>query len=189
MNILEDEDIVNLYLSRNENAINVTKDKYGRKLKMLAYELTGDLTAAEECENDTYLQVWRSVPPNKPYNYLYPFLVRILRHIALNYCRDRKRLKRKASVEELDLELQQTIPANFDVEDSVSEAHLQDILNNYLRTLNPEKRRIFVRRYWYMDSIKDISEIYSISQSKVKVTLHRCRTELKTILESEGYTI
>ena len=187
--MLEDREIVNLYLSRDDNAVSATKEKYGSKLKLLAYELTNDLNAAEECENDTYLQVWKSVPPNKPFDYFYPYLVRILRHIALNYCRDRKRLKRKAAVDELNLELEQSIPSDFDVEDSVVKSQIREVLDKYLRSLDDEKRRIFIRRYWYMDSVKDIANNFSFSESKVKSILHRCRKELKKLLESEGYNV
>ncbi len=185
--MLEDREIVELYLSRDDSAVSETKEKYGSRLKMIAFELTGDMNAAEECENDTYLQVWKSVPPNRPHDYFYPYTVRILRHIALNYCRDRKRLKRKADVQELNAELEQTLPSDFDVEDSVIEAQLKETLNRYLRGLADEKRRIFIRRYWYMDTEKDIAENAGISQSKVKSVLHRCRKELKKLLESEGY--
>lgn len=185
--MLEDREIVNMYLSGNENAINVTKEKYGNRLKMIAYDFTDDFNAAEECENDTYFKVWKSIPPNKPYDYFYPYLVRILRHIVLNYCRDRKRMKRKATLEELNQELEQTIPSDFDVEDTVTEAHVRDCVNKYLRSLSDDKRRIFIRRYWYMDSIKDIADNFGFSQSKIKSVLHRCRKELKTIFESEGY--
>lgn len=187
--MLEDRDIVNLFISRDENAISATKEKYGRRLNRLSYGLTEDINAADECENDTYLQTWNTIPPNKPHEYLYPYLARILRHIALDLCKSRNRLKRKATIEELSLELQQTIPDASNTEDLLMESELKELLNKYLHELSFEKRSIFIRRYWFMDSVKTISDGYGISQSKVKVTLHRCREELKKLLENEGYNI
>lgn len=186
---MDDRDIVELYLSRNETAIAKTKEKYSGRILHLSYELTEDLQSAEECENDTYLQAWNSIPPNKPYNYFYPFLARIARHIALNLCRDRNRIKRKATIEELSTELQETIPDDIKVEDFIHESELQEIINNFLEGLNADKRKIFIRRYWYLDSVQTISDGFGISQSKVKVTLYRLREELRKVLEKEGYNI
>ena len=186
---MEDAEIVKLFLMRDENAIAKTQEKYSSRLRKLAYELTEDLAVAEECENDTYLQAWNSIPPNEPYDYFYPFLARISRHIALNFCRDRNRIKRKATIEELSEELQQTIPGNIDVEQAVSGSALQELLNRFLGSLRPDKRQIFLRRYWYLDSIQTIADGYGISQSKVKVTLYRCREQLRKVLESEGYNL
>ncbi len=187
--MLEDREIVNLFISRDESAISVTKEKYGRKLNILSFGLTEDINAAEECESDTYLKTWYSIPPNTPFEYLYPYLARILRHIALDFCKARNRDKRKATVEELSMELEQTIPDKCSTEELFLESHLHDLLNSFLCSLSPEKRNIFIRRYWYMDSVKTISEGYRISQSKVKVILHRTREELKKYLEKEGYDI
>lgn len=182
---MEDREIVALFLARDEDAVAQTQEKYGGRLRRLAYDLTGELHAAEECENDTYLQAWNSIPPHEPYDYFYPFLARIARHIALNFCRDRNRLKRKASVEELNAELGGGIdPAAF-----ADEAALQALLNGFLRELKPEKRKIFIRRYWYLDSVQTIAEGFGISQSKVKVTLYRCREQLRKTLEREGYDL
>lgn len=181
--------LYSFFLARNEQAINKTQEKYSSRIRKLAYELTEDMNAAEECENDTYLQAWNSIPPNEPYDYFYSFLVRIVRHIALNFCRDRNRLKRKATISELSVELEQIIPGNNNVEYFIDEMALQGILNNFLGTLSQDKRKIFIRRYWYLDSIRTISDGYGISKSKVKVILFRCREQLRTVLEKEGYNL
>ena len=186
---MDDREIIALFLARDESAISRTQEKYGGRLRKLTYSLTEDLSAAEECENDTYLQVWNSIPPNAPYDYFWPFLARIARHIALNFCRDRNRLKRKADIEELSEELQQALPGGSDAEQALAAAELQDLLNRFLGSLDPDRRRIFVRRYWYFDSIQAIAEGYGISRSRVKVTLYRCREKLRKILESEGYRL
>lgn len=103
---MDDSQIVSLYLSRDETAIARTAEKYGSRLRALALGVVGDVQTAEECENDTYWEAWRSIPPHQPRDYLYPFLARITRHAALDRCRERDRLKRSAAVVELSAELE-----------------------------------------------------------------------------------
>ena len=98
---LDDKQIVELFLSRDENAIRESAAKYGARLYALAHGIVADRQTAEECEHDTYLEAWNRIPPHEPKNYLYAFLARITRHIALNCCRDRARLKRSAFLCEL----------------------------------------------------------------------------------------
>ena len=186
---MEDRDIVRLYLMRDEQALAVTREKYGSRLRRLTYDLTEDFGAAEECENDTYLKAWQSIPPHEPGDYLFPYLARIARHEALNFCRNSQRLKRKADIRELSAELEQTLPGRTDAAQAAEARELGEILNRFLRDLTPEKRKIFLRRYWYLDSIAAIAEGYGLSRSKVKVTLYRCREQLRKRLESEGYRL
>lgn len=185
---MNDSEIVRMFLDRNEEAISLTKTIYGKKLQRLAYQITEDFESAEECENDTYMKAWESIPPHEPYDYFYSFLVRITRHIALNICRDRNALKRKAEIEELTVELQDTIPDKLN-KDVVSDLVLQEILNSFLQSLSEEKRKVFIRRYWYLDSVSQIAKGYGISESKAKIILYRCREQLKGLLEKEDFTI
>lgn len=186
---MDDTQIVELYLLRDEAAIERTAEKYGSRLRTLAYGILTDRQAAEECENDTYMQAWNSIPPHEPRDYLYAFLARISRHIALNFCRDRSRLKRSAFITELSAEMEECIPAPDDTGRRTDDMALAAALNAFLGELNEEKRSIFVRRYWYLDSIADISERFALSESKVKTTLFRCRNRLREHLEKEGYTL
>ena len=186
---MDDKGIVELYLLRDENAIKETSDKYGSRLRALAFGIVADAMTAEECENDTYLEAWNSIPPHTPRGYLYAFLARIIRHISLNCCRDRDRLKRQAFICELSREMEECIPAPDDEGCRVDDTALGEALNRFLASLDSQKRNIFVRRYWYMDSVSDISRRYSVSESKVKTTLFRCRNKLREFLEKEGYTI
>lgn len=101
MRALDDSRIVDLYLLRDETAIRQTTDKYGIRLRSLAYGIVEDRQTAEECENDTYMEAWNAIPPHEPRSYLYAFLARITRHISLNCCRNRSRLKRSAFISEL----------------------------------------------------------------------------------------
>ena len=186
---MDDSKIVELYLLRDEEAIRKTTEKYGSRLHSLAHGIVRDRQTAEECENDTYMEAWNTIPPHEPRSYLYAFLARIIRHISLNCCRDRSRLKRSAFICELSAEMEQCIPAPDDIPCRMNEVALIEALNQFLSTLDEEKRNIFVRRYWYLDSIAGISTRFNLSKSKVKTTLFRCRNGLREYLEKEGYTL
>lgn len=186
---MEDNRIVQLYLLRDETAIGHTSEKYGSRLRSLANLIVNDAQTAEECENDTYYVAWNSIPPHEPRSYFYAFLARITRHISLNCCRDRDRLKRSAYICELSTEMEQCIPAPDDTACRIDDMLLGDAINGFLGTLSEEKRNIFIRRYWYLDPVADISERYSLSESKVKTTLFRCRKGLREYLHKEGYTL
>ncbi|MBR5291663.1 MAG: RNA polymerase sigma factor [Clostridia bacterium] len=186
---MEDNIIVELYLLRDQAAVRQTAEKYGSRLRSLAYGIVKDTQTAEECENDTYIQAWNAIPPHEPRSYLYAFLARITRHVSLNCCRSRSRLKRSAFICQLSTEMEQCIPAPDDVECRIDDMALSEAINRFLAALHQEKRNIFIRRYWYMDSIADISKRFALSESKVKTTLFRCRNQLREHLEREGYTI
>ena len=186
---MDNEQIVELYLLRDQSAIEETAGKYGKRLRTLSFGIVQDRQTAEECENDTYLEAWNTIPPHEPRSYLYAFLARITRHISLNCCRDRNRLKRSAFVCELSAELEQCIPAPDDTECRIDDLALREAINGFLETLDEEKRNVFLRRYWYMDSVAAISRRYAYSQSKVKTMLFRSRNRLREYLEKEGYEL
>lgn len=186
---MEDREIVDLYLKRDEIAIWQTSEKYGSRLRTLSYGIVQNHETAEECENDTYEAAWNSIPPHEPKEYLWAYLARIIRHISLNCCRSRNRLKRSAFLCELSAELEQCIPAPDDTECRIDDIILGEAINAFLGTLSVEKRNVFLRRYWYLDSIADISKRYALSESKVKTMLHRSRKQLREYLEKEGYVL
>ena len=186
---MKDQAIVRLFVARDENAIGQTQTKYGSRLKYLAYEITQDAETAEECENDVYLGAWNAIPPHEPYDYFYAFLTHLVRNAALNRCRCRHTQKRKATVEELTDELANTIPGGNDVDEFIDDTVLRELLNTFLGTLPEETRNVFVRRYWYMDSVERIAVGYGMSESKVKSMLFRCRNKLKHYLQKEGYNL
>ncbi|MBR6811881.1 MAG: RNA polymerase sigma factor [Oscillospiraceae bacterium] len=186
---MDDKDIVRMYLERDETAIECTDAKYGSRLKALAQKITEDEQYAEECVNDAYMQAWSLMPPNEPADHLYAFLARIVRNIALNRCREQNALKRSAHICEFSRELEECIKAPDDIERRISDEAFAEVMNSYLAALDEEKRNIFIRRYWYFDSVADISKRFLISQSKVKTTLLRCRRKLREFLEKEGYEL
>ena len=187
MNGMEDGQIVQLYLDRDESTIKHSSEKYGTQLRALAYGIVQDMPTAEECENDTYLQAWNSIPPHEPRTYLGAYLCRLTRNISLNRCRERSSLKRGGHIVSLSAELEECIPAADRAQQYLEERELQRAINGFLGSLNREKRGIFLRRYWYLDSIEDIALRFGISQSKVKTTLYRLRGELRGYLEKEGH--
>lgn len=186
---MEDASIIDLYLERREDAIARTAEKYGGRLRTISLGIVQDPGTAEECENDTYLQAWNRIPPSKPYGYLFSFLARMIRHISIDICRNRSALKRSGLMVELTAEMAQCIPASDDPTAEVDKKLLGERISRYLRGLTPEKRNIFLRRYWYMEPVSDIAVKLGIGESKVKTTLFRCRSELRRLLEKEGYHV
>lgn len=186
---MDDNRIVDLYLLRNEAAIKETSDKYGNRLRSLSYEIVDDLQTAEECENDTYMEAWDSIPPHEPRSYFYSFLARITRHISLNRCRDRSRLKRSAYICELSSEMEQCIPAPNDATCRIERAELARAINGFLARLDADKRNVFLRRYWFLDPIPAISKRYGYSESKIKSMLFRSRNQLREYLLKEGFDL
>ena len=184
---MEDEHIVDLYLARNEKAIAETQLKYGSRLRSLSHCIVEDILTAEECENDTYLQAWESIPPHQPRTYLFAFLACIARHLSLNCCRARRRLKRQAFLCQLTAEMEECIPAPDDTECRLEANEFRSMLNSFLLSLAEQKRYVFLRRYWYLDSISRIAALTGMSESAVKTQLFRTRNQLRNYLEEEGY--
>lgn len=186
---MEDSKIVDLFLERNEKAIKESAKKYGKIIKKITLSITEDEHMAEECENDTYLSAWNLIPPNEPRDYLSAFLTKIARNISIDRCRSKRSAKRMADTLSLDDELAMCLPDGMDVSAEVDSRILGQVISNFLKAQPKEKRIIFIRRYWYHDSVTEISMRMNISENKVKVTLHRTREKLKKYLIKEGYTV
>ena len=186
---MEDTNIVDLFLERNESAISETKAKYGSQLQRIANSNLKNRLSAEECENDTYLEAWNRIPPNEPRTYLFAFLGQIIRHLAIDECRRNAARKRHALFCELTSEMEECLAGRNDVEETLEQKELSRAITAYLETISEEQRNIFVRRYWYFDTIFEIAWKSGYSQSKVKTTLFRIREGLRKYLEKEGYQI
>lgn len=186
---MEDSQIVELYLQRDEAAVGHTAEKYGSRLRRLSLGIVDDAQTAEECENDTYLQAWERIPPHEPRNYLFAFLSRITRNLSIDCCRSRDRLKRGAVITELSAELECCIPAPDDTACRIEGQELARTISAFLKTQPQSHRNVFVRRYWYADSVAQIARRYHMTQSKVKSMLFRTRNALRTHLEQEGYLL
>ena len=186
---MDDKQIVELYWARSERAIAETDSKYGKLCHRIAFHILTDSQDSEECVNDTYLKVWSVIPPQRPVK-LAAFLAKIIRNLALNRYEKSTAEKRGGGEVNLALdELTECIPDPNSVERVIDNRILADKLNTFLRELSPETRKIFMRRYWEVCSIREIAELYSISESKVKVSLFRTRGKLRSFLEQEGIAL
>ena len=184
---MEDFKIIELFFLRSENAISETERKYGRYLSKIAYNILFDLEDSKECVNDTYMKAWNSIPPQQP-EILSTFLGKITRHLAIDLFRKKHAEKRKNSEYALSLsELDECIPDNFSPEKESEQKELSESINRFLASLSKENRDIFVCRYFYSDSIKEIASFFKSSESKIKSSLFRSRKALKEHLEKEGF--
>ena len=183
---MDDRLIVDLYFARSEKAISETDKKYGRYCRYIASNILHSDTEAEECVDDAYMNTWSAIPPEKP-NSLRAFVGRITRNLALNRYEHKRAQKRYVGIEAALDEIEELISAPE--ESIVDTMALRDSINEFLGTLTRKSRIIFVKRYWYLASIKEIADEIGASESSVKVSLHRTRCELKEFLEKKGITI
>ena len=182
---MEDSSIVDLFWARSEDAITETSEKYGEYCHSIAYGILADNEDAVESVNDTYFDAWNAMPPHRP-TILSSFLGKITRRIAIDKWRKRTAEKRGGCEITLALdELSECIPSRHSVEDEVELADLAKVIDSFVMSMPPMQRRVFVCRYWYLDSVSTIAKQFGFSQSKVKMTLHRQRARLLKILERE----
>ena len=184
---MEDNRIVDLYWQRNERAISETAAKYGKYLHSISFQILQNAEDAEECVNDSYNDAWQSMPPHRP-SILSTFLGKITHRISIDLWRKYSAEKRGGGEVALALdELEECVSGSGDVEAEVERIELQTKLNNFLFALPQIDRQVFMCRYWYMDSISDISKQFTYSESKIKSMLYRTRNKLRAMLEKEGY--
>lgn len=183
---MEDSRIIELYFDRSEQALRETESKYGAYCGAIASNILSVREDAEECVNDTWLKAWNAIPPARPRR-LRLFLGRITRNLALNRYEREHAEKRGGGQTEIVLEeMEECIADSGRGEWSCERAVLTDVLNRFLVMLPQQQRRVFVRRYWYMDSIKEIADAYGMGESRVKMILLRERKELAKMLMKEG---
>ena len=184
---MNDAEILALYWQRNENAIKETDTVYGRRLHVLSERIVNSHEDAQECVSDTYMKAWETIPPQRP-NYFFAYLARICRNLSLDRLEWWSAAKRSASFVSLTQEMELCIPDNS-FERKLEGEELGRVLSRFLGSLSQENRMIFMRRYWYCDSVQEIAGRFNISQSKVKTQLHRTRNKLKQFLEKEGICV
>lgn len=181
---MADQEIIDLFFKRSDDAISVTQKRYGRLIRNIARNICGNEEDAYECENDTYLALWNNIPPDKPVS-LMSYACGIVRNIACNRYTYNTRKKRSAMHTALD-EMADTL-AGKSMEEEWSDRELGQAINAYLGTLSEENRDIFIWRYWYGDSIKDIAKRTHRNVFGETQRLMRIRNGLKKYLEKEGY--
>lgn len=181
---MEDSQILDLYWARNEDAIRETEVSYGGRLYALADRILQCHEDSQESVSDTYMTAWNTIPPQRP-NYFFAYLAKICRNCAFGILDWKNAAKRKADVVFLSEEMEQCIPDPRHDRRMEGE-ELGRLLNGFLGELERENRLIFLRRYWYADSVAEIAARYGISESKVKTRLYRLRQKLQHYLEKEG---
>lgn len=184
---MDDSEIVRLFTERSEQAISEAMAKYKGYCTKIAYNILYSHEDAEECVNDAFLKVWDMIPPNKP-EMLSTFIGKVTRNVAINRYRQTLAEKRgsgeaAAAFEELSA----VISDNTDIANEAESRELLGEINKFLAKLPDKKRNIFVCRYWYCDSVRDIAAAFSISEGNVSVILNRTRQKLREHLQRRGY--
>ncbi len=184
---MEDQRIVELYWQRNETALKISEDRYTAYCFQIAYNILGNVEDAKESVNDVWFAAWRSIPPHRP-KVLQSFLGKLTRNISLKKRRYQYAQKRGGG--ELSLvynELDDIIPARNNVEDEVETMGLSRCIDQFLDTLPAVEQRVFLKRYWYFESIHTIAKQFHFSDAKVKSMLHRIRKKLADTLQKEEF--
>ena len=178
---MDDQTIVALFFARDEAALTHTQNKYAKYCQSIAMRILGCREDAEECVNDAYLKLWRTIPPRRP-RPLKAYLAAVLRNIAIDRYRQNRRRAQNRELEEAILELS---PAIW-VPDS-AEGELKHLLSDFLRKLSEEERRLFMGRYWHGYTVHDLAEHYGLTPNAVTKRLGRTREKLRNYLNERGY--
>lgn len=184
---MEDRRIIELFFERSEQAVHALSGKYGKLCRTIARGILADPRDVEECENDTWMRVWNSIPPDCP-EYLGAYVGRITRNLAINRLKFDSRKKRGGELASIHTELRDCIPDRHDVEAAADDTVLQCI-RRFLERQSPRDRVLFLRRYFYLESVQDLAAPFGITASAVSTRLGRMRAKLKTELEKEGITL
>ena len=186
--MIDDEKIVDLFFMRSEQAIWELDNKYGKFCRRLSYNIVNNRQDAEECVNDAYLGAWNAIPPEKP-DPLLTYLCRIVRNISLKMYHRKEAAKRSSTYTIAMEEIEACIADPNMVETEFEARELARIIESFLDTLTAENRVIFMRRYWFSDSCKDIAEFVGLSEKNITVRLTRIRKKMKKYLIEKGVFI
>ena len=184
---MDDEAIIQMYLERDEKAIIATSEKYGAYCFSIASNILDNHEDAKECVNDTWLGVWNSIPPQTP-NPLVSYVCRITRNLSVKRLRHNMAAKRNSYYDVSLAELEECIPAAQEQE-PWEEQEVTKVLERFLRELDTGSRVMFVKRYWYAESVAQIAETFGMKENSVSVKLMRLRKKLRKKLEKEGVVL
>lgn len=176
-----DEQIIELFFERSEGAIHALDGKYGKVLHNLSYNILNDHLDAEECVNDSYLGVWNAIPPERP-NPLLTFVCKIVRNISIKKYHAKTAIKRNSTYDVAMSEVANYILAPNNVEAEIETKELARLIENFLDTLSVENRVIFMRRYWFSDTYKDIAKRVGMTEKTVSMRLTRIRKQMREFL-------
>ncbi len=184
---MEDEKIIGLFFERSEQAIQELDIKYGKLCHKLSHNILNSWLDAEECVNDAYLSAWNTIPPAEP-NPLVAYICKIVRNISLKLYYRKEAAKRNSVYDIAIQELEAYLSSPNTVEAEIEAKELAHIIERFLDALSLENRIIFMRRYWFGDSYKDIAELVGLTEKNVSVRLVRIRKQMKQyFIESEVY--
>lgn len=182
---MDDKQIIDLLFARNETGLQLTEQKYSRMYNGILRQTLNNESDVDECGNDVLMALWNSIPPQYPSHYP-SYICTIARRIGINRFKHETRQKRGRGYTVLLSELGECIPAPE--ADAVS-ADIRAAMAAFLKELDEQTRVLFLRRYYYMESVKSIAQRFELSESNVSVRLHRARKLLKTLLEKEGVSL
>jgi RNA polymerase sigma-70 factor (ECF subfamily) len=185
---MNDNDIMELYMTRDESAIDETAKKFGSYCKKIAMNILNNREDCEELCQDVYLTAWNAIPPEKP-TVFHGFLAKITRNLAFDRYRKANAKKRGGNFALLLSELEECLPSTLNVEAEYERGQTAAVINRFLGNLENQSREIFAKRYFAGDSVADLAQNYGMSYSKAVSLLHRLRGKLKIELEIEGVNI
>ena len=185
---MEDSKIIGLFFARSEQAIEELSKKYGILCQRIANNILGNSQDAEECVNDSYLGAWNTIPPQKP-NPLQSYICKIVRHIAITRYHANTAVKRNSHYDVALEEIEYCLFSLDTPERTLQAKELSCLLDRFLSSLDTRSRVMFVRRYWYADSVADIAESFKMRPNSVSVQLSRLRNRLQKFLIQEGYNL
>ena len=182
---MEDSKIIQLFWERDESALAAVSEKYGRFCRSVARNIIGNEQTAEECVNDTLLELWEIIPPNRP-EHLAAFVCEVTRNNAMDAVREMKAQKRGSGGVDMILDELYDVASDYSVEMIAEQHELLEAVNEFLKKLPERKQRVFVLRYWYCYSVSDISQIVGMTEANVYNVLKRVRKKLLEYLEKRS---
>ena len=185
---MDDKNIIELFYERSEQAITELSKKYGLLCKKVADNILNNHLDAEECVNDAYLAVWNTIPPQNP-DSLVSYVCRIVRNQAIKKYHENTALKRNSIYDTSLDELEEVLPSSASVEGELEAKEVSAMIDRFLETLDKQSRIMFIRRYWYSESIEEIALSFKTSKHYISVRLSRIRKALKKHLVKEGVSV
>ena len=178
---MKDETIVGLFFHRSQDALTLLDRKYGKLLRHIAGNILADPRDAEEAVADAYMKLWDSIPPERPAS--------LMAYAAVDILRRSRSRKRCGAADVLLSELEECISGGMNVEESLAEQELVELINRYLRTLDESSRSMFIRRYFSMDELEELAADFGLTKNAVSARLYRIRRGLQEYLRKEGVVL
>lgn len=179
--MIDDEKIIEMFFLRSEQGLRELDIKYGKVCQKLSYNIVNNKQDAEECVNDAYLGAWNTIPPATP-SPLLTYICKIVRNISLKIYYKKEAAKRNSDYTIAMEEIEACIADPNTVETEIEARELARIIESFLDTLTVENRVIFIRRYWFSDSCKDIAEFVGLTEKNISVRLTRIRQKMRSYL-------